>query len=166
MTFTKNNSASPGKPTRVSVNPTLDSPTFETTLESLWSELLDQEKAFIVIFPFFDTYKEAAMFLGNTPQWYTWKYSSREYFRQAMKVRMTTSHDAAMSLLKQDIAAKALGALSRDIYHNKVDAKELRSMIKTMTGKVRESTGPSRHGNMVDLTSVKTWRDDEDDEVG
>ncbi len=152
-----------GRPTTAENNPTLDNQAFETTLESLWDSLTDYDKAFIIAFPHFTTRVAASLFIGKDKHWYNARMASR-YFPRAVRIRVLTSHEAALSLLKMDLTAKALVRTAIDTITGEIDHKELRSLVRTLTGKVRESKGPSRQGNLVDLASVKTWRTEEEDE--
>ena len=156
------------RPTKDSMNPALTDPSADVTLESLWSELMEEEKIFIMVFPFFDTYKQAAAFMGKQYRWYIRKttLTSRRAgpFRRAMKLRRTTTDEAAMSLLKVDLAGKALARTAVDIRDGKVDQKELRGLLRTFTGKAKPSKDQARKGNLVDLRSVTTWEDNDDEE--
>ena len=69
-----------------------------------------------------------------------------------------------MSLLKVDLAGKALAQTYMDVRSGGVDSKELRGLLRTLTGKPKPSKEPARKGNLVDMRSMKSWQDDDDDD--
>ena len=127
---------------------------------------MGDEKIFIMVFPFFDTRKAAAEFIGKGGEWYGRKQDTRETFKRALILRITTTDEAAMSLLKVDLAGKALAQTAIDIRDDKIDQKELRSLLRTFTGKPKPSKDLARKGNLVDLNSVRTWEDEEEEDTG
>ena len=158
---------------RPSFGGSMDSNGRTSQLQVTWRLLRMDEKRYLLCRPLLNSDIEAAERVGRKKSWLDQK---RKVFKLAIELLPTWDFNEMKRLLDEDMLTLLRVDIAGDIRDLDIseghgNSKDVIALAKTV-GQLRQKADysnadgvPARRGNMVDLASVRTWRDDEENEA-